>query len=445
MLTSRSEGATSNKRTRNSNTASDSTNAGSAGVANAATTIDARLGPRLAPIKPSLVSQPTELQGTIISLTKEMLETRDAIKQRKTSYARYEQPSKDPTTGNVVKDKEGNPLPFIPGALREKCPLKASTAANNDTIMAELMEDARKEHAAYIVKMTAVAKSIAAREITIREESLRSTVYKLINKIALASVIREELSVGLPTDCAIGRPEFVGLIALAVVEGSTANFASKLGMDTVGAPADDCQKSNNYPAAMPREEDMAFLTPIVTKLLTDIPNFTTVLWDLDDKKDVDRKINAEIKKELEKAAIVELTEDVEDELDAIDLTDAPKDRLRDFIDKRVQQGLDKKTVQFKKAMRKNSSGEAKTPTSRPTASGTKSKNNSAKQQSKQQSKQQLKQGTNPKSKDQTSTAEPRSKKQQSNANTKNRNQRNVQNAEKAGGSSGGKKRGAGRR
>eukprot|EP00956_Cyclotella_meneghiniana_P035785 scaffold118237_cov47-Cyclotella_meneghiniana.AAC.1 len=438
MSTSRSEGATSNKRTRNSTTASDSNNAGSAGVANAAATIDARLGTRLLPIKPSLVSQPTELQGTIISLCKEMLETRDAIKQRKTSYARYDQPSKDPTTGNVVKDKEGNPLPFVPGALREKCPLKASTVANNDATMTELMENARKEHAAYIVKMTAVAKSIAAREIAIREEILRSTLYKLINKIALASVIREEMSVGLPANCEIGRQEFVGLIALAVVGGSPATFAAKSGMDTAVALADDCQKSNNYPTAMPRDEDMEFLTPIVTKLLTDVPNFTTALWNLDDERDVNRKINAEIKKELEKAAIVESTEDVEDELDAIDLTDAPKDKLRDFIDKRVKEGLDKKTVQFKKAMRKNSSGEAKTQTSRPTASGTKSKNNSAKQQSKQ--------GTNPKSKDQTPTAEPRSKKQRSNANAKNHNQRNVQNAEKAGGSNGGgKKRGAGRR
>ena len=237
--------------------------------------------------------------------------------------------------------------------------------------------------------------------------------------------------------CEIGRQEFVGLIALAVVGGSPATFAAKLGMDTAVALADDCQKTNNYPTAMPRDEDMEFLTPIVTKLLTDVPNFTTVLWNLDDERDVNRKINAEIKKELEKAAIVESTEDVQDELDGIDLTDEPKDRLRDFIDKRVREGLDKKTVQFKKAMRKNSLGEAKNQTSKPTASGTKSKNNSAKQQSKQ--------GTNPKSKDQT-TAEPKSKKQRGNANAKNRNQRNAQDAEKAGGSKGGgKKRGAGRR
>eukprot|EP00956_Cyclotella_meneghiniana_P021089 scaffold37974_cov30-Cyclotella_meneghiniana.AAC.1 len=362
MLTSRSEGATSNKRTRNS-----STNAGSARVANAAATIDARLGPRLAPIKPSLVSQPTELQGTIISLTKEMLELRDAIKQRKTSYARYDQPSKDPTTGNVVKDKEGNPLPFVPGALREKCPLKASPAANNDTIMAEHMEKAKKEHAEYIVKMIAVAKS-AAREINIREESLRSTLYKLINKIALASVIRAELTVGLPDNCELGRPEFVGFIAIAIIEGSTAAFATKLGMDTVQALADDCQKRNTYPTAMPREEDMSFVTPIVTKLLADIPAFTNTLWDHDDERDMNRKVNAEIKKELEKAAIVESTEDVEEELEGIDLADAPKERLTDFIDKRVRKETEKKTVQFKKAMRKNSLGEAKNQTSMPTAS-----------------------------------------------------------------------------
>jgi len=144
MSTSSTEGATSNKRTRKGTKASDTANAGFAGAAGAIAINDARLGPRLGPIKPSLESQPVELQGTIISLTKEMLDLRDVIKQRKTSFARFEKPSKDPITGESVKDKEGNPLPFIPGSLQEKCPLKASTAANNDTIMAELMEEAKK-------------------------------------------------------------------------------------------------------------------------------------------------------------------------------------------------------------------------------------------------------------------------------------------------------------
>lgn len=439
MSPSRSEGATSNKRTRGNNTASDTANTGSAGVANAADTIIARLGPRLAPITPSLVSQPTELQGTIISLTKEMLDLRDAIKQRKASYARYDQPSKDPTTGNVVKDKAGNPLPFIPGPLREKCPLKASPASNNDTTMAELVEKAKTEHAEYIVKMTAVAKDIAAREIAIREELLRSALFKLINKMALASIIRLELSAGLPTNCTIGRPEFVGVIALAICEGSTAAFAQSLGMEGSRALADECQQRNNYPTAMPRDEDMTFVAPIVAKLLADVPAFTVTLWNSDDEKDINRKINAEIKKELEKSATVEATEDVEDELEAIDLTDMPKEKLKDLIDKRVQQGLDRKTVQFKRAMRKNSLGEAKNQDSKPTASGTTSKKNSAKQRSKAKSKQ----GT-PKSTDQP-TAEPQ-KKSKGKANSKNRNPKNSEKAEKAGGSNGGgKRRGAGRR
>lgn len=443
MSTSNTEGATSNKRTRDQ-AASDKANAGSAGAAAAAATTDAKLGARLAPIKLPLESQPEELQGTIISLIKEMLVVRDALTQRNTSYARFDQPSKDSTTGEVVKDKEGNPLPFIPGSLREKCPLKASSAANNDNAMAKLLEEAKQEHADYLLKMTATAKKIAAREISIREEVLRSNVYKLLDKMALAHTIRAELSTGRPEGCNLERKSHSHLITSSVLRLSTDSFAKKLGMDAGANLADEYQQKHNCPpSALANEADDSFMTPIITKLAVDLPAFTTTLWDLDDKKDIDRKINAEIKKELQKAATLEATEDVEMEMDAIDLSNAPAEKLISFIDKQVQKGLDKKTVQFKRALRKNSSGEAENQTSKPTANGTKSNKNSAAQKKKKQ-----KQGTS-NQKDQSNAAS--SKKRKDKADTSNRNQKkkSAQQSAKAGkadgSKGGGKKRGAARR
>ena len=147
---------------------------------------------------------------------------------------------------------------------------------------------------------------------------------------------------------------------------------------------------------------------------------------------------------MQKAATLEATEDVEKELDAIDLTNAPTEKLISLIDKQVQKKLDKKTVQFKRAQRKNSSGGAEIQTPKPTASGTKSNKNSAVQKKKKK-----KQGAS-KQQDQSNAASS-NKKRKDKADTNNRNQKKKSaaaggNAGKADGSKGGgKKRSAGRR
>jgi hypothetical protein len=115
--TSTTEGATSNKRTRDGSNEPDTANAASGGAAASVSDLDARLGTRLMPLKPLLVLQPDELKGTLISSAKEMLDLRVTIKQRQESSARFDKPSTDPTTGAVQKDKDGQSLPFIPSSL----------------------------------------------------------------------------------------------------------------------------------------------------------------------------------------------------------------------------------------------------------------------------------------------------------------------------------------
>eukprot|EP00956_Cyclotella_meneghiniana_P015072 scaffold22841_cov21-Cyclotella_meneghiniana.AAC.2 len=90
------------------------------------------LDSRLESLKVLLATQPDELKGTIISLSKEMLNLRATIKQREESYARFDKPSLNPTTGEIMNDEAGNPLPFIPNSLRSKCPVKPSAPMANE-------------------------------------------------------------------------------------------------------------------------------------------------------------------------------------------------------------------------------------------------------------------------------------------------------------------------
>ena len=83
----------------------------------AATTLLSNLSSRLETIKDLLVLQPDELKGYLISKSTEMLNLRVTIKQREKSYARFEKPMTDATTGAVRNNEAGEPLPFIPSSL----------------------------------------------------------------------------------------------------------------------------------------------------------------------------------------------------------------------------------------------------------------------------------------------------------------------------------------
>ena len=110
--------ATSNKRRRGGSTATGTTLAAiTSPKPTAAENLLSTLSSRLEPIKGLLVSQPDELKGYIISKLTEMLDLRVTIKQREKSYARFDKPLTDATTGAVRHNEAVDPLPFIPNSL----------------------------------------------------------------------------------------------------------------------------------------------------------------------------------------------------------------------------------------------------------------------------------------------------------------------------------------
>jgi hypothetical protein len=110
----------SNKRHRTGdNEANDrrAAHGGSAAATDIATDPHALLGTRLEPIMEVLASQPEELQTHIISSSNEVLDLHATIKQRMSTNTRFDKPMKD-TSGEVLKNAEGDPLKFVPNSLR---------------------------------------------------------------------------------------------------------------------------------------------------------------------------------------------------------------------------------------------------------------------------------------------------------------------------------------
>jgi hypothetical protein len=304
-----------------------------------------------------------------------------ASKRRQESSARFDKPSTDPTTGAVQKDKDGQSLRFIPSSLRFKCPIKASTTTNNDNKMVELLEEAAKTHSDYQKAMTEHAKKVAGLEITIRQKKLRTLVWNLLDKMALAKCIIAEHESGFPDGMQLERNDLVKIISFGVLKDASVSLAAELGCADGAGLAVEYERIRGFhyytlELLATNDGDIAFTTPIITRMNTELPILTINLWTQDDQKDKQRQINAALQKELQSQAMLAANEAVEAAMDQDD-ADEPTEAILDVIRKESKKTFEKGMVQLKKQLRKNSSGEGeKNQSSRPTKSGRESKNKS---------------------------------------------------------------------
>jgi hypothetical protein len=400
------------------------------------------------PIKPVLVLQPEELKGTTISLCKEMLDLRVTIKQRQESYARFDKPSKS-KNGEVLKDAAGNPIPFIPSNLRDKCPIKASAISTNDPEMESIMEETAKLHDEYVKKMASQAKKVAALEITIRQKKLRTVVYKLLDKIALAKIIYAEMFSEPPAGAMQqDRAALTKLTVYSVLKNLPDANAVVLEMATGAALAAEYEKQRefNYAAldtlSTPDGDDR-FIQPIINVMLTELPILTINLFKQDDKKENERKLNALLKQEFTNQDQLEANDAVQDAMDEVDAAN-PSEKLEKYIDKRVSKLIEKNTAQIKRSLKKNSSAGAKISAPRPTKSGQESKKNSEANAAAKKRKSKQQQGNS--SKDKQAASSKKTKKDKADAPKANSTRTPKSNQGSAGGSKGGgKQKGAARR
>lgn len=451
MSTTTTEGATSNKRSRTGSTSNDAPAAASGGSAAASATLEARLGSRLLPLLSMLASQPEELKGKIISLSREMLDLRSTIKQREESHARFGQSAKDPTTGAVLKDKQGNPIPFTPGSLKKDCPVEASKAMNNDPEMAALMEETKAMHATYTKKMTEQAEKVARLEIKLRYNMLRAKMYKLLDQCALARLVIAEIAEEHPTGVVQhSRQDLIHLTVYAVLRAATPAIADLLEVENGPKLADEYAEARNFDwngldSLATDDGDMMRINPIIALMQTWLPILTTAVWTQEDAKDRDRMIEAALRKEFKCQDLKEATEQVQDAMDEED-ANLPNEKLSDLIDKGIKKELAKQVVAIKRQMKKNSSGGVESQTPKPGKNGQSSKKSSNASAAAKKNQQQQK--SNPK-KDKTAEQSKGKKRKESKAKSPSSNRppkQRQRNQGSAGGSNGGgNKSGAARR
>ena len=428
----------SNKRHRTGdNEANDrrAAHGGSAAATDIATDPHALLGTRLAPIMEVLASQPEELQTHIISSSNEVLDLHATIKQRMSTNTRFDKPMKD-ASGEVLKNAEGDPLKFVPNSLRTNCKIKASNRCKDDERMKAIEDEAIKEHEKHKLQQAERAKQMSKLEITLHQELLRKSMYKLAFKLSTSAIIVIKIkNGGLLSGMKLNETELTMLTAYAVVSsisdlpilnwmGFYGLISEEGGQVTTTAAeqaAADFQKVMNVDIAPIQEKgkdnqpDIAQLALLDQKKIMDLLlNVTVRLGMKIDKVEQQKEINAALREAFKPQAIVTATEEVDDAMEAEDLNN-PSKNLLDLIKKTQKDEIAKMKQQLRQEMRKNYLGDnQKHQQSTPKKSGRKSNKTSAAsastKQKQKQKKSALKKQVRFEKKDDTPTKPRQSKK-----------------------------------
>ena len=374
MTTSTTEDATSRKRSRMLPTGSEYTTPATAATGSPSTL----LGTRLEPIMDLLESQPDELKEHLIVKIKTMLDDRVTIQQRSKTYARFSKPSTDSTTGAVLLDEAGTPLPFIPSTLRLKCPIKASDTTKDDSSMKQVLDEAAAAHATYQIAMTAIAKRTAAMEISIRQSTQRKTAFEMCDLISITYIVihdvRQDLR-GEKRTSQLTQLQLAHKTTYDVLRDATPHLLDALEVCDTATLMAEYATHNSYTDSVVEsalsDEENELIKPIITKMNTWLPRFTHNLWEHLDAKEEKKAINAALRIALQPKAMLAATLAVEDAMETEDPNEIPP-TLLEAIRKEQQKLSDKQMVVLKKQLRKNCSAEDKTKSSSAIKNGPKS-------------------------------------------------------------------------
>ena len=393
-MTSNDEAATRNpKRAR----ADDGSNSGGSAATPTTTTeqstLAETLGTRLQPMTSLLASQPEELKGYLISSAKDMLAKATTIRQRKQSVKRFTDPWVDPKTNKPYMDETTNqPKSFIPNSLRSNCPVKASPDYKDDTDIMTEVAAAKLVHETYQKQMAVHAHNLAKLEIKLREKKLQKDFFDHSRKFALCMVINHQIKKGLPAGVKLSREELASKAVYNALKNRI-DMINALFEETADALQAKFSSYTGYDDTAIEEKmdpaDKKFLTDhITTNLIQWLPLTSTTLWNLDEKKEMDRKVNSELRKALKPAAIAQATEDVAMAIG--DADGANNETMMEVLKKEARAEAKKEMQRSLQKQRKKSSGGDETLEPTPTKPGRngggKSNNNSSKKKSKKKKK-----------------------------------------------------------
>lgn len=373
MMSTITEGATRTKRRRTGN---DSNNGRAAQGSSANAIIDlsaSLLDKRLLPIKDVLALQPTQLKDTTITASTEMLDFLATIRQREKSHARFDKPQRHPVTGDVLVGEDNIPKPFIPSSLRAKCKVESSDLSNDDTRMRTVLEEAEKEYAIYQLKAATSAKLVSTLEITIRWEKFRTKFYEFVTTFASAYVcITKTRAGGFNQAMKLDMNDLATKMTYDLLENFSQTCAQYLGKENGTELRDEFAASQSFDNTAIVEKmdctDGDFMLHITNQLKVMIPVLTTRFWSSNEKRDLEREVNAELKKLLKPKAMAKANNDVEDAMEVEDNSQPPQ-QIADVVRKETKRAVDKEVQKLKKQLRKNYSADGASQPLTPTKNG----------------------------------------------------------------------------
>ena len=362
-------------------------------------------GARLDPAKTALESLPAELKGNVIPLLEGMLDLLTTIKQKKETRARFKKPATNPTTGAVLRNEAGEPKPFIPNSLRDKCPLKASKHTNDDPRMQMLLKEGEDLYYQWQLTGAKQAEKIAQLEIDIRQEELRHKSYDLALMLASSYVtIKAVMDEGLPSEIALTEEQLTDKSVFEALKTLKKSHCGALWMEDGDKIAEDFAKyrvkfDDSAIETKLKEEEEAlldtdssdYIKPVSDTVATLLPLLTTKLWANEEAKEKKRKISAALKKLLKPKAMAKANQDVEMALDTAD-ANAPNENLLNVIRKTTKEEVGREVQHIKRNLRKNSLGDDKTQASTPRKSGQESNADSKSSSTKSRRKSKTKSG-----------------------------------------------------
>ena len=236
-------------------------------------------------------------------------------------------------------------------------------------------------------------------EITIRREQFRKKFYEFVHIFALSHVsITKTRAGGFDPGMKLDIHELANKIAFETIRNFSDSNAVYLGAENGSKMSDEFVTIFSYndqtTVDKMEDEDTTFITLLYNQCAAYIPIMTVQLWTANRKTDLEKEVNAELKKLLKPRAMVAANSDVALAMDTEDSNNPPR-QIQDCINKAVARGVSIEVQKVKRSLRKKYSADEETQASTPTKNGRESSKGSGNAQKK--SKKKSGEATKPKS------------------------------------------------
>ena len=178
------------------------------------------------------------------------------------------------------------------------------------------MQEAELAHKAHQIKMAGISEQISSLEIEKRKKKLQSLFFDHVYKFALGLVVIKTIKNGgtiangkLDRDKLSKKAAYDALNALPASEANAIFFsASNLFDDSpidimLESFSSACEFKNNEVAKEMSDEDNTFIQSIVANLADWLPKTSSLIWNQEQQKDEDSKVEAALQLALEPKAI----------------------------------------------------------------------------------------------------------------------------------------------